>query len=233
MEKPSDKIEIVSVHLPKTSGHAFAEALLQVYNIKEIFFDYPYQAEANLVRIENQIRVIQGHFPATKYRNLFPNAKIITWLRNPIERLISHYFFWKSIPLEEKNTSQRLLQENDLDLVQFSELPEMQNYITSFFIGEMKITDFYFVGIQSFFKEDLKELSVELGWPELKAIAKINPNTYPGYKERSQELLKNSRVIARLEYLNRQDMELYEQALKYRQKRRIQYFINKRNAKNK
>lgn len=227
MKTSLPEVEIISVHVPKTAGHTFTQALLEVYNIKEIFFDYPYEPEANLAIIESEIRVIQSHLPVTKYRNLFPNAKTIIWLRNPIERLISHYYFWKSLPLEENNICQRLLKENELNIVQFAELPEMQNYITSFFIKEMELADFSFVGIQSFFEEDLTELSMKMGWAKLKGITIINKNIYPEYEKRKQELLANPRIRSRLEYLNRQDMELYQLALKYRRERRMESRKNK------
>ena len=63
-----------------------------------------------------------GHFTAAKYACRFPNAVYLTWLRDPVERVASNYFYWQHVhrpkdPLWEQVVGQKL------DLEQFAQLP--------------------------------------------------------------------------------------------------------------
>ncbi len=97
--KPKNtRVEIISVHVPKTAGTTFKKVLQQIYTDQEIFFDYPHRGPLHnkmLAKDSANVRVIHGHFPANKYELKFPKARKIIWLRNPIIRLISHYFLEK------------------------------------------------------------------------------------------------------------------------------------------
>ena len=47
-----------------------------------------------------KIDCIHGHFMPLKYRILDSNnIFFLTWLRNPVQRLISHYYYWSREPL--------------------------------------------------------------------------------------------------------------------------------------
>ena len=92
------QVEIISVHLPKTAGSSFRKVLQQVYTKEGVFVDeYPNHSLKTTREIwENQnrkIKVIHGHFPLNKYARSFTNARKIIWLRNPVKRLISHFFY--------------------------------------------------------------------------------------------------------------------------------------------
>ncbi|MGB3513307.1 MAG: sulfotransferase family 2 domain-containing protein, partial [Microcoleaceae cyanobacterium] len=119
-------IEIISVHVPKTAGTTFRDVLEQVYGVAGICVDNQLQYPT----IKPQFRVIHGHFPMIKYEGKFPQAKRIIWLRNPVERLISQYFYWKNLPLENNpfnDPHHKLVIEQNLSIVEFAEMPEMRN----------------------------------------------------------------------------------------------------------
>lgn len=219
----NSKIEIISVHVPKTAGSTFKKILLQVYGHKNVILDYPipnkrrYQA---LEAIHSETKVIHGHFPANKYDEYYPEARKIIWLRNPIIALFSRYYFLKSVSQTHyvSKMHEYFQQEKDLDLIEFAEIPENQNQIKRKYIKETKLTDFYFIGIQEFFETDIKELKEMLEWPEI-AVSYKNKNISAEYQESLQELLKNQPIITQLAKLNQEDIEIYQEVLSLREKR--------------
>jgi hypothetical protein len=96
------QVEIISVHVHKTAGGTFGRILKQVYGEMQVFGDYQQQEklENTLDRLSDQpqARVIHGHFPARKYKEYFPSAKRVIWLRNPIIQFIYGYFFGSRSP---------------------------------------------------------------------------------------------------------------------------------------
>lgn len=83
----------------------------------------------------------------------------------------------------------------------------------------MKLKDFYFVGIQDFFAEDLEELKTRLSWPDVK-ISKENNNLYSDYQKIKEEILSDNGILEKVYSLNSKDTELYQEALRLREKRR-------------
>lgn len=228
-------IEIISVHVPKTAGSTFKNILTSIYGEESIYLDYSdrpgdpqslfhtdYQAWRKNIpffikQIKREAKVIHGHFPAIKYKGYFHKAKRIIWLREPINRLISHFFYWKYGPASE-NSLHKLMLDKNMDLVEFARLPTMQNRITNIFMKDMELSDFYFIGIQEFFEEDIRQLGEMMGWKDLK-IESVNINQHPEYKNFINNIDK--KTYEYLISLNKKDMLLYESALELRNKRKI------------
>ncbi|MEG4345560.1 sulfotransferase family 2 domain-containing protein [Microcoleus sp. A003_D6] len=218
------QMEIISVHVHKTAGSTFGRALKQVYGEMQVFGDYqPEKFEKTLERLsaQPQSRVIHGHFAAGKYKGHFPSAKRVIWLRNPIIQFISGYFFWKSQP--QKNffsQEHKYMVENNISLLEFAEIQAKKgiNPLADFYCLDVDLTDFYFIGIQEFFQDDLAKLKQMLGWPEFK-MEVFNQNKYPNYREHLQKALADKSTMKRLTEITSKDMELYQKALDMRAKR--------------
>ncbi|MGK7918632.1 MAG: methyltransferase domain-containing protein [Trichodesmium sp.] len=226
------KAKIISIHVPKTAGTTFKKVLRQVYSTEEIFFDYPHKGNFRHKMLTNPkpgVKVIHGHFPSNKYDVKFPEFRKIIWLRDPIKRLISLYFFWKTWQILVESDAENLepLKESSLTFIEFAEKPEMQNLVKSKFVQEQKLTDFYFVGIQEFFSEDLHELKVMLNWSEYE-LETQNTNPYPEYKLLLKEVLSNQEILNKISAINQEDIEIYREALSLREARiktsKIQYY---------
>ncbi|MDJ0555859.1 MAG: methyltransferase domain-containing protein [Microcoleaceae cyanobacterium MO_207.B10] len=220
--KPA-KLELISIHIPKTAGTTFKQVLRQIYNPDEIFFDYPHKGNLRhkmLIKPKPEVKVIHGHFAADKYDKNFPDIKKVIWLRHPIKRLISLYFFWITWQILVENDSQELenSEKANLSFIEFAEQPEMQNLIKSKFVQAKDLKNFYFVGIQEFFREDLQELKFMLNWPEYELEVQ-NTNPYPEYKSLLEEVLSNQEIIDRISAINQEDIEIYQQALNLRENR--------------
>ncbi|MEL7035962.1 MAG: sulfotransferase family 2 domain-containing protein [Cyanobacteria bacterium J06592_8] len=221
------QIEIVSIHVPKTAGTTFRKILEQVYKPECILLDYPGEKRKRIQkefqRRKDKIKVIHGHFGANKYRH-YISAKRIIWIRDPIHRLLSHYFFWKNMPVEKMNHPEhRFFVENNLSIIEFASLSSIQNF-TLKFMNNLRIEDFYFVGVQEFFQEDIAELKTYLNWADFE-VEYVNTNPAPAYQELLSEVLTNSSIIDRITQLNSEDIKLYQNALIFREKRRHEYNI--------
>ncbi len=221
-------VELISVHIPKTAGTAFRQVLLDLYGVARVLDDYPPDRIYDPGTIINpKIAVIHGHFLPSKYRNLFPNAQRIVWLRNPIFRLISEYFFAKNIQ-DYNNIFHAQLLEKNLSILEFARIPAMRNFLTRHLAGT-QLQEFDFVGIQEFYNQDLITLQKLMVWGEISPTIE-NSNCYQQYQQCLQEIISNDILINQLAKLNKADFKLYESALDLRAKRRqesssIQYML--------
>jgi len=102
---------LISLHLPKTAGSSFKMTWQDYYKDK-VQFDYvdlplqtkkslrqcsaAYAFTQNIFTKHSEIECIHGHFLPVKYKALAVRNDVIfiTWMRNPVERLLSHYYFW-------------------------------------------------------------------------------------------------------------------------------------------
>ncbi|MEM1167588.1 MAG: sulfotransferase family 2 domain-containing protein [Cyanobacteria bacterium P01_H01_bin.35] len=207
-------LEIISVHVPKTAGATFKNILQQVYGSEQILWHYSWSTSDI---ITSEIKAIHGHFPASKYQRSPSSIKMITWVRNPVDRLISHYFYWQHLPISERaGALHRYVIEKKLGLVDFAKLHKMRNHISSNYI-DIELNKFYFIGIQEFFEADMIELKNLLGFPNIK-MPNQNRNTLPDYQAFKQSS-EYDIIYKQLAKINKIDIELYEAALKKRQER--------------
>lgn len=209
----SNSLEVISVHIPKTAGTTFRDILIQLYGESGVCIDN----QPNYPAISEKTKVIHGHFNITKYEGKYPQAKRIIWLRNPVERLVSQFFFWKSLPLSNNpfnDPFHKAVIEQNLSIVQFAEIPAMRNLMYKA-TGDKPLSSFYFVGLQEFFAEDVERLSNNLGWSNFK-INYQQKNQYPKYQSEVEEILNNPTIIKKLTLLNSLDQILYQTALNLR-----------------
>ncbi|NEP40359.1 MAG: sulfotransferase family protein, partial [Okeania sp. SIO2H7] len=200
------RVELISVHVPKAAGTAFRQVLLQVYGTQGVLTDKTNMFEDNMpATIHWQTKVIEGHFRAGKYDKLFPETKRITWLREPIHRLISDYCF-----RHISNPTKEYL--NKQDLLKFA---ENNSNLMAYCVNGKSLDYFDFVGITEYFEEDLLALKNLLGWSDYQVIYQ-NRNPYPEYLEFRKEVLSDKKLMDELANANSQDMELYAAALTLR-----------------
>ncbi len=221
-------MELVSVHIPKTAGVTFRNLLLRFYGRAGVALDYDDrildpQALWNTDRgawertrrnpliarlsADPAVRVIHGHFAAGKYRGVFPEARRIVWLREPVARVVSHYHYWRGLPHGGHGLHRRFLEEN-LTLEEFAALEPMRDCMSRLFLDGMTPSDFDFVGRQECFDEDAARLARLLGWPEseLPASAAVENQ---GVGSASELAGLDAATRRRLEELNPLDTALY------------------------
>ncbi|HTV73666.1 MAG TPA: hypothetical protein VME66_08195 [Candidatus Acidoferrales bacterium] len=161
---------LLSIHVPKTAGNSFREALLRTFGAR-VFTDYGDWAGFNLpeVNARRQARetamrtrrdellasydVIHGHFIADKYLGLFPEAEFIAFFRDPYQQAIAHYHFVKRNP-QRPHPEARIVQERQMSLTEYLEWDAFHNH-QSQFLGSLSIEDLAFVGLSERYEQSL------------------------------------------------------------------------------
>jgi len=141
---------IISIHIPKTAGTALAGVLDYAVE-RKIIYDYDdvvpndRQAVLGFKEFLSRFAVIHGHFHYNKYAGVFDNARFVTCLRNPIDRVVSNYFHLMRSK-DMRKFAYRKVVENNLDLVGFSALPNMAR-AQSIFLKGSSVDDFDMIGL--------------------------------------------------------------------------------------
>jgi hypothetical protein len=184
---------LVSLHLPKTAGTSFAQTLRAAAGegYRADYDDLPLQhgpwhqrldavrkGLALRGRLAADATCIHGHFLPLKYRIALGTRPVqyITWLRDPVQRLVSHYAYWRrdydgSDPAQPLRN--RMLRE-DWSFERFALGPEMRNAYRQYLWG-FDLARFDFIGITEHYESDLHRLGALLGCEPVPAASLVNP----------------------------------------------------------
>lgn len=206
---------MVSIHVPKTGGETFRDILESVSegHLQRDYGDQPlapltlrHRLELALKRprLEPGTRAVHGHFIATKYWRRYPDAHYLIWLREPVERLASHFHYWQRKPDRSNPTCRRLLDE-DLSLTAFAALAEMRD-VQSRLLGAVPVSALAFVGLTERYDDSIR-LFRQAFAPDL-VIHAQRTNANPERTTEGYELADDVRTL--IAELNRADVELYE-----------------------
>jgi hypothetical protein len=217
---------IISVHVPKTAGMSFAVWLESVFGSGQIVRDYGDRvinpkSEMNVDtagflsrhgaarQLPQGALVVHGHFWAKKYERI-ENAFRITFLRSPIERTISHYYFWLNTPGNGNSLHQRVLDEG-MGILDFARLPQMRGFYRNYFFRDVNMAGFDFIGDTSFFDEELGRLEALLGVAGSRAT--VNKNPEADYSSKQEAALATGPVRDELAEILTDEVAFYRQHL--------------------
>lgn len=209
-----NNLELISIHIPKTAGTSFYAILQDIYGKSHSIEVKREQARANAGRFQRIVqpehRVLHGHFHFEEIRNLYDptKVKLVSWLREPVSRVISNYYFFNRNVNENPNHSEWHRREESLAV--YAQYEENRNRMSRFLQG-IELEDLFFFGIQEYFEEDLIRLRVNMGWP---AVQSRSENTNRAYQSKfppvSEDLKEQIRAW------NQADVQLYERAMALR-----------------
>lgn len=89
--------KIVFFHIPKTGGTTINAALLKNFRAEEVFNCYDNSISVNSSGTLARYRFFSGHFDLPNVTLIPGKKKIISFFREPISRLVSHYYFYRAI----------------------------------------------------------------------------------------------------------------------------------------
>jgi hypothetical protein len=215
-------LEVVSVHFPKAGGTSLGNLFRQWYGtaaVRDEAVDDPvdpcarinldphgYLSQTERLDLDPTVAVVHGHFHPSKYRSA-EKACWITFLRHPIDNLVSIHFFWKKYPRAHGLHAYFLDQE--LDLLQTARLPSLRHLMTRVYFRDVDMARFDFVGLQEDFEKDCLGVADLLGKPRTPP-ERANPNAFPGYIEHKERIANDRRLMGELESLLRDDIDFYE-----------------------
>jgi len=218
---------IISLHIYKTAGTSFrnelkqclGSALHQDYkydfdNINELYYgDVNNISVQPVTNIAESIKIIHGHFLVDKWLSVYPidTNTYITWVRDPLERMISHFFYTRKIYSDEKygmyDWSKTVKEKWSLE--EFCFYDKHQNFMTTMLRGIPKesldfigITEHFNRDTVSFFKQYFPDIQICPSHHSLKTD-QIPP----------EELFNNSDFIDRFREYHADDYALYDYAV--------------------
>jgi hypothetical protein len=168
---------IVSVHMPKVAGSSFLYQLKELYGKHQLLLDYN-DDPVNPVSIVNldpdhysmepiktiaPYKVVHGHFHPHKYAHL-DNAFRITFLRHPIDNVMSIYCFWMAHDRSCWDSPVfHYFKDANLSLQRFAMLPKIRYLYTRSYFGDFDMRHFDFIGDYAKYNEELTRLGNRLG----------------------------------------------------------------------
>jgi len=152
-------------------------------------------------------RAVHGHFHPRKYQPLEVGFRTAI-IREPVARMISHYFYWKTLP-PQPHQLYKYFVEQDLTIEEFARLPFIRYFYTRVFFGGMNLSDFDFIGTLESLPHALAVIGKNIGHPL--EFATENKGDHPQYQHRLSELLGDSKLQRRLADLFADDIRFYEE----------------------
>lgn len=179
----------IHLHIPKTGGTTLRDIIQRQYRSEKILMIPKLEESENILKEVstsqiNQLKLIQGHLKYGLHNHFHRRAKYFAIIRDPINRVLSTYYY----VLSQKNNPQNLSTSNNqmtiYDFVQSGVNPFLINGQTQLISGktgdidnpiieseelfslakENIENDFLFLGITEMFDETILILKNMLGW---------------------------------------------------------------------
>lgn len=235
---------LISIHIPKTAGTTIGYLLDYGFK-RRIFYDYGQleglrhkkELEEDIQFcsehrefIEKKFKLIHGHFHYYKYSQVFPEAKYIVCLRDPVARTISQYFHI----IEEADPNHWLyenLSTGKMDLVAFSALPNIRRAQSAFTDGR-DIEDFDHIFLTEHLAESVHQFQIRFGFQRSDPYMNLEgeaslPNTNPRSARNVQRREFSKTELEQARLMLSEDVELYDKALnKFKKQKKDKKIFN-------
>lgn len=203
---------LIFVHIPKTAGTSFRTGLEKIFLKERLAYDYGLHEsltsasirefvyeEDNILKAKewmfsNEISALTGHFYAPKYLPYFDINFFCTFLRDPIQRVISDYkHFVRHYEYKE-------------NLKVFANEEYFRNR-QSKFLSSLPLHQIGFLGITERYTESLNLFQTTFG------VAV--PQEYTNIARHNLDIqhIEDKDTVSFIEEINQEDMLLYRQAL--------------------
>lgn len=161
---------------------------------------------------ESGIQVIHGHIDINKYLPIFPDATYVVWLREPLQRALSHYHFHKRALAGVHDKTNRRVYEGELNFEQWMALEENINFQYRLTNGDL--SKFQFIGVAEEFQRCCSIFKESYAINHTGFDVDIPPENVNPEKVINERYGVDDRMRSRFTELNHLDMSLYRNATK-------------------
>lgn len=206
------KLELISIHIPKTGGTSFRNTLQDVYGKDTVQLYYEKKKAEGRIILKKKAKVLHGHITTKEYDQLvedYPfldSIPLITWIRDPAERVVSNYYYLIEILTKQlephKAETPGLQKRMTRSLIEFVRYSPHRNVISKHLkLHWLKSNKLIFTGLLKEYDVELEKLSKLLGWKNAqKYVHNRTANKYDVTDE-EMEIIKK---------FNKQDQKLYD-----------------------
>ena len=169
----------ISIHLPKSGGSSVRTSLAQQFG-ERLVVDYgfgPLGPRALEVRTEMPpgADIVHGHFRPGRY-DAIPDAFRFTFLRHPVDLLLSFYLFWRDMAPHDQPLHDRFLAEKP-PIETFARWPKIARFQSDTYFGGYDMNRIDFIGFHDTRKVDMERLNALAG---LRLDSGLRENATPG-----------------------------------------------------
>ncbi|HKP93655.1 MAG TPA: Wzt carbohydrate-binding domain-containing protein [Chthoniobacterales bacterium] len=217
------------IHLPKSAGTSVLQFLRGTLGENEVLYMHGRgaHAHASLEYLITRYRALVGHFEVSNISQwMFENVFLFTFLRDPVDRVLSNYYYYRNVQHERLVFEMKRAQQMDLlsllrecDLSRPSVWSNWQTFALSgaehsaFVPGTIlepakrTLDRLDFVGFFESLREDVRRLSEMCGWNREVPLPMANVTP-----QRSSRARVDPETLELIQQLNRDDIELYQYA---------------------
>ena len=210
---------IISVHIRKCAGTSFRSALKDQFNNRllldygdEIGSSHPSSVakrQQSLKRLEqvaesitDDFDIVHGHFYRKKYDCLPGQHHYISFMRDPVERVLSNYYYLKRNK-DRQNPDAIIVNQLGYSLMEFAAHPDNQN-LQSQFLQTNSLNEFSFVGTVENYSVSIDKLNKMF---DLRIAFDTQQNVN---SNSSNQYEIDSKTLAHIRKYNQEDIRLYE-----------------------
>ncbi len=197
---------LVSLHFPKAGGTSLVTQLQKLLP-DQVTLDYEHDPLMDTSSLTGTFppgqRVVHGHFKPQRYES--NDVFLATFLREPVDNLISIYFYWRNLPLSNNPVHMNFLNERP-DIFSFAKYAGINTLMSETYFGNFDMRRFDFIGFHESRQEDIFRLGEVIALP---LRADIHENSSKQEIER-EELESDLRSLARLRSLLVDESNFYE-----------------------
>ena len=206
--------KIIFLHIPKTAGSSLRHIVEQEYTSGACIHIYSEHPDFAAIRKDlPTAKVIYGHISYGVHDSLGVQGRYITFVRNPVERVLSYY---NHLCRHEATEGMTLL-----NMLRSERFPKMNNHMVRVISGyedngtiddtsvfDKAISniekDFEFVGLSERMSESVNILGRKLSWKKEYPVPLLNVNVGPHLLE------IDAKTLEAVKKYNRLDIMLYE-----------------------